>query len=63
MVTCDLAGEPDPEDIGPVIPDPWEDPAQEDWPMHPEGGTDGLGTDSNAGESPEPAQQQVPKSE
>lgn len=27
----------DPEEhIGEKIPDPWEDPEQEDWPMNPE---------------------------
>ena len=25
-----------PDDIGPVIPDPWDDPKQVDWPLNPD---------------------------
>jgi hypothetical protein len=48
---CHLTGDPDPKDIGPVIPDPWDDPEQTDWPMNPEGGTDG-GPDEEPGQAP-----------
>jgi hypothetical protein len=32
---------------GAVIPDPWDDPEQDDWPMNPEGGDeDGVDSDT-----------------
>ena len=64
MTQCNLQGDPDPKDIGPVIPDPWNDPDQKDWPMNPdapdeawlmgqnkEGGSDGLGADAQPAEA------------
>ena len=51
---CALTGDPNPEDIGPVIPDPWEDPEQTDWPMNPtkKEGQNELGTDQEPDKAP-----------
>jgi hypothetical protein len=52
MTKCDLTGDPDPKDIGPVIKDPWDDPEQTDWPMNPKGEANGgLGTDKESDEA------------
>jgi hypothetical protein len=48
---------------GEVIKDPWEDPEQDDWKMNPEGGPNGMDSDTDAGESPEPDQHSVPSPE
>jgi hypothetical protein len=41
---------------GRIIPDPWLDPGQDDWPMNVEEVDDGLGSGSVSGRSEGPTQ-------
>jgi hypothetical protein len=48
---------------GEVIKDPWQDPNQTDWKTNLEGGTNGVGTDTDADQPQESDQRQVPSAE
>lgn len=48
--TCD-PNEDHEKFAGPIIPDPWDDPEQTDWPMNPEVKNDGSGVGSDAGDA------------